>query len=224
MSHEEYESYDGRVECWEASTETANLLREPTGFPHEYSSRRLVVLVHEIGRTRGSRIVSGGSVDIVQRDAEGRRQLVLQADESIYLHPSRDRPAGLYVEVGSDSLPDVVLEVDFSTDVRLGRRGRAGKLADYAAWGLREIWVEVPDTVRSTGRRRPGLTIFLHRGSGYVEASSSRAFPGWTAAEIHQALNETEDSTETLAALRRVGRAMAAAESGRSAGDSSSEE
>lgn len=224
MSPGEYEAYDGRLECWDASSQTANVLREPVGFQHEYSSRRLVVLVHTIGLARGSVVASAGTVDIVQRDSEGRRDLVLRADEAIYLHPERDRPAGLYVEVGSDPLPDVVLEVDYSTDVRRGRRGRAGKLDDYAAWGLPEVWVEVPDAARTAGIRRPGLTIFLHRGSGYVEAPSSLAFPGWTAVEIHRALNEIEDSPETLAALRRVGRAMAAAEAGRSAGGSSSEE
>lgn len=222
MSSDEYERFDGRVECWEASSGTANVLREPLGFQHEYSSRRLVVLVHTIGLTRGSVIASAGNVDIVQRDSEGRKELVLRADEAIYLHPERDRPAGLYVEVGSDPLPDVILEVDYSTDVRRGRRGRAGKLDDYAAWGLPEVWVEVPDSARMAGSRSPGLTIFLHHGSGYVEASSSRAFPGWTAVEIHRALNEIEDSPETLAALERVGRAMAAAEVGRSAGDSPS--
>ena len=113
--------------------------------------------------------------------------------------------------MGSDPLPDVVFEVDYSTDVRRGRRGRAGKLDDYAAWGLPEVWVEVPDSTRTVGSRRPGLTIFLHRGSGYVEAPSSRAFPGWTTLEIHKALNEVEESPETLAVLQRVGRALAAA-------------
>lgn len=223
MSADEYERFDGRVECWEANSQTANVLREPLGFQHEYSSRRLVVLVHTVGLTRGAVIASAGSVDIVQLDSEGRRELVLRADEAIYLNPERDRPAGLYVEVGADPLPDVVLEVDYSTDVRRGRGGRAGKLDDYAAWGLPEVWVEVPDSAKAAGSRRSGLTIFLHRGPGYVEAPSSRAFPGWTAVEIHRALNEIEDSPETLAALERVGRSMAVAEGGRSANGSCSE-
>ena len=41
---------------------------------------------------------------------------------------------------------------------------------------------------------------------------SSRAFPGWMAEEIHLALNEPELSDATTAALRRVGRALGAAE------------
>ena len=39
----------------------------------------------------------------------------------------------------------------------------------------------------------------------------SRAFPGWTVAEIHRALNEPEMSEETAAALDRVGRLLGAA-------------
>ena len=46
----------------------------------------------------------------------------------------------------------------------------------------------------------------------YRTASDSRAFPGWTAQEIHRALNEAELSEATTAALRRVGRALGAAE------------
>ena len=59
---------------------------------------------------------------------------------------------------------------------------------------------------------RPGLTICLLADGGYRTASSSRAFPGWTAAEIHIALNEDELADATIAALRRVGRTLGAAE------------
>ena len=38
------------------------------------------------------------------------------------------------------------------------------------------------------------------------------AFPGWTAREIHRALNEAELSDATMAALRRVARSLGAAE------------
>ena len=105
-------------------------------------------------------------------------------------------------------LPDVVVEVDNTTDVR------RGKLALYESWGFPELWVEVPDTSspsRPAGLR-PGLTIHLLGDRGYGTAASSRAFPGWTAQEIHRALNETELSHATMAALRRVGRALGAAE------------
>ena len=41
-------------------------------------------------------------------------------------------------------------------------------------------------------------------------AAASRAFPDWTAEEIHRALNEPELSAATTAVLRRVGRALGA--------------
>ena len=91
---------------------------------------------------------------------------------------------------------------------------RRGKLALYESWGFPESWVEVPDTPspsRPAGLR-PGLTIHLLEERGFRTAPSSRTFPGWSAQEIHRALNEPELSAATTAALRRVGRALGAAE------------
>ena len=64
----------------------------------------------------------------------------MQADQTVYLDPRATRPSGPAIEVGGDALPDVVLEVDNTTDVR------RGKLALYESWGFPEVWVEVPDT------------------------------------------------------------------------------
>ena len=78
--------------------------------------------------------------------------------------------------------------------------------------GSPEVWVEVPDESspsRPAGLR-PGLTIHLLHGGRFRTASSSGAFPGWTAQEIHQALNEREVSHFPMAALRRVGRTLGA--------------
>ena len=97
--------------------------------------------------------------------------------------------------------------VDNTTDVR------RVKLALYESWGFPEVWVEVPEQSspsRPAGRR-PGITIHLLQDGRFRTAPSSRAFPGWTAQEIHQALNEREVSYVTVAALRRVGRTLGAA-------------
>ena len=126
----------------------------------------------------------------------------------MYLRPCATRPWGTAIEVGSDALPDVVLEVDNTTDVR------RGKLALYESWGFPEVWVEVPDTAspsRPAGLR-PGLTIHALDDRRFRTELSSRAFPGWTAREIHRALNEAELSDATMAALRRVARTLGAAE------------
>ncbi len=210
--YDDEENEGRRVECWDSVTETAQILCEGATLQHEVAATRLVQLVRSIAYARGSAIVSAGSTDIVSRNDEGQR-FCLEADATIYLHPGRDLPAGRYIEVASDALPDLVLEVDHTTNVRhRRRRGQRSKLDDYAALGIPELWVEVPDSSRTRGRRRPGLSILLLEGDGYQASSASRAFAGWTAAEIHSALNEREESAETASVLRRVGRTMGAAE------------
>ena len=94
-----------------------------------------------------------------------------------------------------------VLEVDHTTDAR--RR----KLGQYEAWGFPEVWVEVPeaDTPSRPRSLRSRLTIHLLEDGEYRESAQSRAFPGWTAAEIHAALNEPALSAHTSAVLERVG-------------------
>ena len=62
----------------------------------------------------------------------------MQADQILFLRPAQTIPQGKVIEVGDDSLPDVVLEVDNTTDVR------RGKLGLYESWGFPEVWVEVP--------------------------------------------------------------------------------
>ena len=93
--------------------------------------------------------------------------------------------------VGRHPFPDVVLEKDLTTDVR------RGKLRLYEAWGLPEVWVEVPDRrtpCRPRGRR-PGLAIHVLEAGGYRESPVSLAFPDWREAAIREAMNEVEPST-----------------------------
>ena len=205
ISREDYEDYDGRVECWDAATETAMVVREPAGVYHEHPGQRVAQMATLIALTRGTPIETFGSVDLMLRNERGERQRVLEADQTVYLRPEGDRPLGQYIVVGEDTLPDVIVEVDNTTDVR------RGKLALYESWGLPEVWVEVPD-VSSPSRPanlKPGLTIHvLHADGAYRESAESRAFPGWTASEIHRAMNEPTLSIETMAVLQRVGRAL----------------
>ena len=157
-------------------------------------------MLTRIAAVRGAPIHTFGTADLVLRDARGERRRIMQADQMVYLDPVATRPRGEYVEVGSDHLPDVVLEVDYSTDVR------RGKLGLYEAWGFPEVWVEVPEG--GSPRRRPGLTIHRRGPDGYRPAAASVALPGWTAAEIHAALNEPALSEATRVVLDRVGRAL----------------
>ncbi len=78
----------------------------------------------------------------------------------------------------------------------------------YEEWGFRELWVEIPENrAPSRPNRKPGVTIRVLGAHGYEETLESRAFPTWTAEEIHAALNEDALSA-SVAVLRRVGRAL----------------
>ena len=206
IGRDEIADYDGRFEYWDADSETALMVAEPTSPYHEQSSVRLARMADRIAATSGTDIEVLGAADLLLRARDGSRHRIMQADQIVYTRPVRTRPLGHAVEVDADDLPDVVLEVDLTTDVR------RGKLGLYEAWGFREVWVEVPEErAPSRPNRKPVLTIYLLGETGYVEVSSSAAFPTWTAAEIHAGMNEQRSqerpmSDATAAVLRRVGR------------------
>ena len=203
----EIERFEGRLEYWDAATETAWIC-EPTTSYHERPARLLTRLAEVIARVRGSHIECYGSMDLLLRDGRGEPRRIMQADESLYLHPAHARLPGAAMVVGEDDFPDVVLEVDHTTDAR------RGKLSLYESWGFPEVWVDVPDapSPRRPRARRPGLTIHLLEDGRYRVAAESRAFPDWTAAEIHEALNEAAPSARTSAVLERVGGVLGARE------------
>ncbi|MCY4025210.1 MAG: Uma2 family endonuclease [Acidobacteria bacterium] len=204
LTRDAYESYDGRIEYWDAATETAWAVAETSG-AHERPSRHLAALCEVIASLRGSAIACRGSLDLVRNPGDRARRRILQADEVVWVYPGRARIPDGGLQLGVHDRPDVVLEVDHTTDVR------RGKLDLYAAWGFPEVWVEVPD-VRSPSRpagRAPGLTIHRLAGPGrYRTAGTSLAFPGWTANEIHRAFNEPVRSPATDRALERVARTL----------------
>ena len=195
----ELDRYEGRLEFWDGVTETAWKVCEPTSVQHEEPSRLLVQMATRFEILRGSRIACFGSADLVRRDAAGRKRWLMQADEVLYLHPDRVRLQGPAIDVDADPLPDVVLEVDHTTDVR--RR----KLGIYMESGFPEIWVLVP---WEASVRSPGLAIHVRRGAGYREEGESRAFPGWEAEEIYRALTEAPMSKPAWRALERTALAM----------------
>ena len=205
ISRADIERCERRIEYWDAATETA-MICDPVSVYHEHAGQRLRELLTLIAQVRGSPIATFGAADLLLRDADGAWRRILEADQTVYLHPRTTRTPGARIEVGTDTLPDVVLEVDNTTDVR------RGKLSLYESWGFPEVWVEVPE--RSSPSRpaglRPGLTIHLLEEGRFRTAPASRALPGWTAAEIHHALNEPELSDATMAVLRSIGRTLGA--------------
>ena len=204
MTVAEYDEYEGRIEFFDSRAGIAWLAREAAHFPHERPLNMFGPLLREIGMTRGSQIVCGGMVEIRRTFPDGRTRRI-QPDQMVYLDPATlDRTGPQYLTAREDPTPDVVVEVDSTTDARRCR------LKLYEAWGFPELWVEVPNAYapnRPAGLR-PGLTIYLLEAGRYVPSPSSRAFPGWRADEIHRALNEPVISKETSKVLSRVGRAM----------------
>ena len=205
MTHAEYEAHEGRVEFFDSRVGIAWMVREPAQLPHEEPRYRLVELLARIALVRGSPINGLGETGIRWTDPVSGRLAAVHPDQMLFLHPHRiEGKVSLYLEVGVDPFPDVVLEVDSTTDVRRNR------LALYEEWGFPELWVEVPDAY-APGRPaglRSGLRIYLLEEGRYVRSEESRAFPGWRAVEIHRGLNEPVLSEETSAALSRVGRAL----------------
>ncbi len=200
------EDHEGRVEYWDSRTETAMVVGEPTTLFHERPSQRLARLAERIAASSGSLIETFGTTDLVRFFASGKMRVLMQADQIVYVNPPAAVAMSPRVDVDGVDMPDVVLEVDYSTDVR------PGKLPRYETWGFPEVWVDVPDE-RSASRpksRRPGLVIHVLEDGRFKTAPSSRAFPGWTAEEIHRALNEHSPSVETMEVLQRVGRTLGA--------------
>ena len=196
-------AYDGRIDYWLRETGTAWVLRD-AGPVHETAPNLLSELLTRMCLERGSRFLLAGAVYLMEREADGRPRQVLVADQTIYLDRSVWLPRDPAIVLGVDPLPDVILEVDHTTDVR------RNKLPVYEAWGFPEVWVDTPDepSPNRPRRLRPGLTIYALDGGRFRIADESRAFPTWTAAQLHAALNESRLSPRTFADLTRVGRRL----------------
>ena len=205
LPRRDLDAYEGRFEYWDGDTETAWVICKPTGLAHEAPSGRLVELCTLIGLERGASARCFGSVDLELRDARGERRKIMQADQCVYLDPERARlPYDGGLVVGEHDYPDVVLEVDHTTDVR------RWKLEMYESWGFPEVWVEVPERWSASRPRslRPGLTIHVLEEGTYREAEESRAFGGWRASAVHEALNEGKLTGRTHQRLKQVGRTL----------------
>ena len=197
------ERHECRLEFWDGRTETAWRVPDTPTW-HEVPTRRLTALTVDLEMLRGSELMCLGSSGLVRRDATGRTRWLMQADEIVYLHPDRLSLDGGVIDVDAEPLPDVVLEVDYVTDVR------RGKLSIYEDGGFPEVWVLVPP---ESPVHVPGLAIYVQTGAGgFREASESAAIPGWRTKEIFQALTENPMPEPASRALARVALAMGARE------------
>ena len=201
-SEEVHGDEDRRIEFWDGATETALEVREDISPYHERPVHLLAALAERIAAVRGKPIRCFGNMDLELPAKDDCPARILQADQSLYLYPDRANIVGPEaMVVGENHYPDIVLEVDRTTDIR------RHKLKLYEAWRFPEVWVDVPE--EAPNRRKPkGTTIYGLEGSKFKVLAASRAFPTWTAAEIHTALNEQRLSAETTAVLERIGRIL----------------
>ncbi|MCY3811589.1 MAG: Uma2 family endonuclease [Gammaproteobacteria bacterium] len=203
MTAEQFEEYDGGVEYWSRDLGMAWVARDG-GPDHENARGHLPALLTRVALERGSPIRCWGGLRMVVVDRDGRATEAMHPDQSVYLHPSSWTPSGRQTVIGSDRPPDVVLEVDHTTDVR------RKKLGIYHRWGVPEVWVETPDAPSPSRPRGvvPGLSIYVLEDDDYGVAPVSAALPTWEAYEIHAALNEPSASADTIENLVRVGRVL----------------
>ena len=89
LKREELSTCDDRFEYWDGDTETAWVVSEPTSATHEQPPQRLAGVCHVIAGVRGSPVECYGTMDLLLRNERGERWRIIQADQSIYLHPSR---------------------------------------------------------------------------------------------------------------------------------------
>ena len=200
MTEAERAAYAGRMAYWDGELELAWEVHDHSRH-HEGACFRLGRVIGAIAQIRGTPIELLRSTDLQERNAAGKRLHAAQADELVYLDPA-GVPLDDVVLIGRSPLPDVLVEVDLTTDVR------DRKLKLYAEWGIPELWVEVPDAEMRSKRKRPELTVYILEDGEFYKRAESQAFPTWTADEIHKAMNEPDLSPGTADALRRVGRKM----------------
>ncbi len=207
MTLAEYEALDddARVEMFDVEAGRVWRMADGPDASHEKPLARFGRFVQQVAMVRGSPIELGRGARLRLLDADRRQVRAMHPDEMVFLDPEREeRIESSYVWGSDQEHPDVVLEVDNTTDVR------RNKLLAYADWGFPEVWVEVPEAY-TQGRprgRKPGLTIYVLESGAYRESAESRAFPGLLAEEAHRVLNERTPSPETAALASRVGRAL----------------
>ena len=202
MTAEQFQDYEGGVEYWSRKEAMAWVLRDG-GPDHENPGGHLPALLTRIAMERGSPIRCWGALRMVVVDRAGRPREAMHPDQSVYLRPDVWTPSGRETVIGRDPRPDVVLEVDQTTDVRVR------KLGIYRRWGFPEVWVETPDAPSPSRPRGvvPGLSIYVLEDDDYRKKPVSAALPGWKAHEMHLALNEPS-SPQTIGHLVRVGRKL----------------
>ena len=203
-----------RLELWDRAAGTAWELRDGPTAIHEWPIQALHEMAVLMGAVRGIPMPCYGNRGLALLDDDGKRLRVLHPDQSVYLSPPLHYDGHGDIPVRRSGYPNIVMEVDNTTDTR------KGKLALYEDMGVPELWIEVPELWREypgqpLPRRPPGvvpgLTIHLLKDGKYRQHPASRALLGWKAEEIHDALNNLDGLSERHSAtLEELGRRFGA--------------
>jgi len=194
---------EGKLELFDVAASRAWRVEEGPDPAHEHPLSRLRQFLNQIAQVRGAPISMGGSSVLHLLDTDRAQVRAMHPDELVFLDPGREDRIGTKYAWGSDQEhPDVVVEVDSTTDIR------RNKLLVYADWGFPELWVEVPEAFAPSRRRRSGLVIYRLEEGEYRESAASGAFPGLTAEAAHRVMSERVPSAETAALAARIGRAL----------------
>ena len=195
LSRDAVDTYDGRFEYWDAATETAWGVAEPTCGAHERPSRRLAALYEVVACLRGGPIECRGSVDLIRNAGEPHQAAHFAGRRGGWLHPGRAR------------IPD---ERTGPRCVRpAGRRAGGGPHRRRPPGQARSLrGVAVPGSVGGRARRCGAVATGGvrapadgHRldGEGYRDAGAgaSAAFPRLDRVRDPRPLNEPAGSAAT---------------------------
>ena len=148
LLRDRFDDFDERLEHWDAGSETVWVVAETPGGIHEGTSRRLPQQAERIALVRGAPIVALGAVGLVEPDVAGAPSARCRPTRPCICIPDRAvLPEGSLI-IGEHDLPDVVLEVDYTTDIR------PGKLRVYERWASRSCGRWCPRA--RAGGGRPG--------------------------------------------------------------------
>ena len=155
---------------------------------HEFYKFFIGRLTAALGEELGVDVEGGGSTTLKsQLLAKG-----VEPDESFYVQNASRIIGKLKLDLRTDPPPDVVVEVDMTSD-------SLDKFRIYAALGVPEIW------------RYDGEQAFFYRlaGAEYQAMENSLAFPPLAATDLARFVgrSKTEGQTAALAAFREVVRA-----------------
>ena len=140
ISRDAIADYEGRLEYWDADSETAWVVRAPVSIWHELPGQRLARLTERIAAARGAAIETLGNSDLLLRNEAGERRRILQADQIVYLRQQTIRRLGAAIEIGRDDLPDVILEVESDDRCPPRQAGAVRVLGISRAVGRRAGW------------------------------------------------------------------------------------